>query len=472
MSYTKKVGGLFWYYCLIPKENNKALFSDYPRSTLLNQFIVCWDFLDDGKVMKLYRVFNNYLDFAKFFLLLPDSLKSFYEIILGEHIQKPHFDLDMELTNEEILEKKDEIVLNNLLNVIVFILQEKNIHINLEKDICLYESHGGNKKSYHIIVNNYCHANNKEAKTFYYMIMSKLPKEYFEKKYIDCSVYSKTQQFRTYKSCKSGSTRIKNLIKNWKYNGIDVFHKNGEIAEDLNHEFLINLEESIISARNSNCKILPLFERPDEFEKKVFSKGENIDYDLAMEAIHLLAHFGGTTINDNKFPYKLDRIETPFVILKRVRPSKCRLCNRIHHHQNPYLLIVPETKNVFFHCRRAAPDKKLYIGSLKSEDELNNDESNKNNESKDESNKNNKTNKPNESNNQSNQNKINQSKINEEAKIKKKWTLDKINELKELASSSNPLKKTKNVQNKNKIENFQYTSLILNNYKGNYKGKF
>ena len=371
MSHYRNIAGVKWYYCLIPKENSKALFTDYPRNTLLNKFLVCWDFYDQvsQKNGKLYAVFESYLDFAKYFLKIPNNLRCFYELVLGENIQKPHFDLDMELTTEEMEEGKDQTILNDLLHEIITLSYEKGVVLNLEKDICLYSSHGEKKRSYHIIINSYCHVNNKEAKAFYYTVMERLPKEYAEKKWIDSAVYSKTQQFRTYGSCKFGSNRVKQLIKVWKYNNNIITHINEEIPEDDNHAFLLNLEESIITARRSNCKLLPEF-KPEE-EVRIFAPGENVEYDLAMEAITLLAHKAGTVPEDKLFPYKFSEISGPFVILKRVRPSKCKLCSRIHYHQNPYLLIVPETKAVYFHCRRAPPDKKFYVGSLKNEDESN-----------------------------------------------------------------------------------------------------
>jgi hypothetical protein len=369
----KKILGINWYYCLIPKENVKGLFTDFSRSSLMGNFLVCWDYREekeDKKNIKLYALFKSYIDFAIFYFKLLPHLRCFYEIILGEFPQKPHFDIDMELNEQQLLEEIDKKVLNDLINVIISLIPT----INKENDICIYSSHGKketiSKRSYHLIINHYCHANNKEAKAFYYTIMSKLPKEYLENRWIDHSVYSKTQQFRIYGSMKCGTNRTKILNKNWELNGEKIIHKSEEKGDDEKMEFLICLEESIIGARTSICKLLPSFETPNQFIKTKYVQGENLDYDMALEAINMLAYSVGTTPESNKFPYRFDKIEGPFVILKRVKASKCRLCNRIHHHQNPYLLIVPETKNVFFHCRRAPVNRKLYIGCLKSEEEI------------------------------------------------------------------------------------------------------
>ena len=367
------IGGVRWYYYLLPKaDSTKALFSVHPRQTLLNKFIVCWDYYDRNtkKETKLYGVFENYLNFAKFFLHVIPELRSFFEIILGERLQKPHFDIDMELTEEQLKENFSEKVLEQLISTVKTLIPD----LSLEKDVCIYSSHAtnlqnSNKRSYHLILNHFCHANNKEAKAFYYSVMKLLPKEYFDNGWVDHAVYSKTQQFRIYQSKKLHSDRTKVFHETWQYKGEMIRHVYDEVAENKDMQFLINLDESLVSARPGTCKLLPSFGIPEEFRKKDFETGENVEYDLAIEAISLFAHSIGTTPESSNFAYSFDRVEGPFVILKRRKPSKCRLCLRVHSHQNPYLFITPDTLNVFFHCRRAPQNKKLYIGCLLSEDE-------------------------------------------------------------------------------------------------------
>lgn len=350
-----------WYYRLKPDGNNKALFTDYPRNTLTNKFLVCWEFVDtnaSNKKIKLYGMFPNYLDFAKFFIKLGNNVRSFYEIVLGENRQKPKFDLDMPVETEEN-------VLEDLISAILETLEEKGIHLLLEKDVCIYSSHGEDKKSYHVVINSFCHVNNIEAKAFYKEVMKKLP-QYENGKWIDRAVYSKTQQFRTYGSCKAGTKRFKKLDRTWHYKGKEIVHVSPEQAEDGDHAFLINFEESLITARVSNCMVLPNFYVE---EKKEYQQGIDVEMDMAMEAMQLISSIAGCNFGDPQFPYELDRLEGPFVVLKRLRPSNCVLCKRTHQNQNPYLLITPE-KYVFFHCRRAAADKKWYLGCLKKDDEI------------------------------------------------------------------------------------------------------
>lgn len=357
MSYFVFIKNVKWFRFLVPKETVKGLFSYYPRTG--NHFIVCWDYNDsDDNKIKLYAAFPNYIDFVKYMLKIPKHLRCFYEIVIGEKYQKIHFDLDIDDVTKQN-------VLSELIEAIVKVLAEKGITLSLEKDVCIYSSNNEKKLSYHVIINSWCHANNKEAKSFYYAVMDKLPPDYFEKKWIDAAVYSKTQQFRTYGSCKSGTERFKILVQEWSFENQAIKHVSDEIGEDENQQFLIEFQESLVTARPGMCKIIPGFEIPDKYIKKNWDSV--VDKKLAWEAITLLAHKAGITPEDPRFPYKFDRIEGSIIIMKRLKPSKCRVCNRIHHNENPYILIVPETNDVYFDCRRNK--EKLYLGSLKSEPE-------------------------------------------------------------------------------------------------------
>lgn len=363
----KKIFGHNWYYYMLPKDDKyTSLFSVIPRSSLLNKFVVCWDHYDEinKKCNKLYSYFDSYIKFTIYFLKLKQKSRCFYEIIFGEKIQKPHFDIDMELTEAEINIGLDKKVVHDLITQIVKLIPE----INLKRDICIYSSHGKFKKSYHIIINHFYHSNHENAKAFYYIIMKNLPKEYYENNWIDHSVYSKTQQFRIYGSQKNNSDRVKIFHDEWEFNGEKILHQTDEEWEDTEMKFLINLNESLIGARISDCKALPNYEVPVQFQRKTYTRGDDIEHDLAMEALILFAETVNMTPDSKNFPYRFDRVDSSFVLLRRVKASKCKMCKRIHQHENPYLLIS-EDLNVFFHCRRAPPNKKLYIGTLKQEEE-------------------------------------------------------------------------------------------------------
>jgi len=85
-----------WYFRLIEhrEKNQKGLFSFFPRNELLNKLIVRLTFIEHGKPLFLYTFFKSYVEFAKYSFYFQEKDKCFYEVILGEQLQKPHFDID------------------------------------------------------------------------------------------------------------------------------------------------------------------------------------------------------------------------------------------------------------------------------------------------------------------------------------------------------------------------------------------
>ncbi len=358
--YYKLINNIRWYYRLKPqKELNgyvkMGLFSEHPRNTLSNSLIVALSYFDStsNKTYRLYGKFKSYLEFGIYQIKLPQRERCFYEIILGESSQKPHFDLDIDNTYID-----GEAVKDNLIDNIIKVLN--TINLKLKTDILVYTSHGVKKQSYHIIINNYCHANNIEARAFYDKVVNNINPNYIQ--WIDRAVYSPTQQFRIVGSQKIGTYRVKIFQNKWSYHSDTIIHKYPEDPDSPEHEMIMQLESSIIGY-TGNCRFLPVFEPKPETIKN-YSDTEDITIDDAVEGIKLIANAGKISVNDVRFPYKFMGIDGPIVMLKRIKSSRCKLCNRIHEHENPYLLIIGEEKNVYFFCRRAPQNKKLYLGKL------------------------------------------------------------------------------------------------------------
>ncbi len=365
MGYYRIINKVKWYYRLKPQtENNKTksgLFSDTPRHTLTNALIVSLSYYDveTGKTYRLYTHFKSYLEYGIYQMKLPHHERCFYEIILGESAQKPHFDIDIDDPTVD-----GEAVKDNLIDSIIAVL--KNIKLNLTTDVLLYTSHGANEKgtkqSYHVIVDNYCHANNVEAKAFYYKVIDNITSEHSQ--WIDRAVYGSLQQFRTTGSRKIGSERVKVFQKAWSYHDKQIDHEYPEPPDGPEHEFVMQLEASIVGF-TGNCKFLPPFEPKPEHVKHYDSEVDDVSPDEANEAINLIGLAGNININDPRFPYKFMGINGPIVMLKRTKPSRCKICCRVHEHENPYLLVIGDERSVYFHCRRAPEGKSLFLGKLK-----------------------------------------------------------------------------------------------------------
>jgi hypothetical protein len=88
----------------------------------------------------------------------------------------------------------------------------------------------------------------------------------------------------------------------------------------------------------------------------------------------LLAQKGNMTVDDERFPYRYDGIDGPFITLKRIKASMCKVCRRIHEHEHPYLFVVGPNKDVYFDCRRHPKGQKLHLGNLSNKDFLNDDD--------------------------------------------------------------------------------------------------
>lgn len=365
MGYYRLINRLRWYYRLKPqKEINgrvkRGLFSDVPRHTLTNALIVALSYhdIESGKVFRLYTHFKSYLEYGIYQMKLPHHERCFYEIVLGESTQKPHFDVDID--NDVV---DGEAIKDNLIDSIMKVLGERGVNLKLETDVLVYSSHGPNKQSYHVVINNYCHANNVEAKAFYDAVMDHVKGEYAD--WIDRAVYSPTQQFRIVGSQKIGTDRIKRFQKEWLYKGQTIIYKYPEAPDSPEHEMVMQLEASIVGF-TGNCKFLPPFEpRPDKI--KNYTESEDVTVDDATQALNLVGAAGKISINDPRFPYRFMGINGPIVMLKRVKPSRCKICSRIHEHENPYLIVIGEEKSVYFHCRRAPESKKLFLGKLSPE---------------------------------------------------------------------------------------------------------
>ena len=367
MGYYLLLNGIRWYYRLKEKKDlrgriQRGLFSDTPRHILTKAMIVSVSYYDKNtnKTLRLYTHFKSFLEYGIYQLKLPHHERCFYEIILGESTQKPHFDVDI-----DNLITDGEAVKNNLIDSIIEVLRERNVELDLSKDILIYTSHGPEKQSYHVIVNNHCHVNNVEAKAFYYKVMETMIPEFVQ--WVDKAVYSPTQQFRIVGSRKIGSDRVKVFQSVWLLSSggseQKITYEYPEPPEDDNHEFVMQLESSIVGY-TGNCRFLPPFEPKPEHVKHYDSEIDDVTPNEANEAINLIGLAGNISVKDSRFPYKFMGINGPIVMLKRTKPSNCKICCRVHQHENPYLVVIGDERSVYFHCRRAPEGKKLYLGKL------------------------------------------------------------------------------------------------------------
>lgn len=360
-----------WYFRLNPKDGIKGLHSDHPVSSLEKSLVICSTYSHPPWIKyppknntsfecRLYTVFDSYIDFVTY--MLNTNNWSFYEVILGQHSQKPHFDIDIDI--EEFKDNYpgfDHILsFRNIYDSTITAIKEvinDDTSFSLERDLLIFSSNGKNKLSYHIIVNNWMHFNNMEAREFYDQVLVKtkeLTDHKFDDhihKYVDRNVYGTKQQFRTIGSRKLGSDRVKIFHNEFMYNGHKYTHTDD--SEEHNNDVLKLykiVSDSLISF-TSGCKWVPI-----EVTERKYSSNRLKDEQLDKYIDYSIK------LSDEKFGdiFTFDTIQNGEIRFKRKCASYCQLCQRIHDKQNPY--IVVSNDNMYWHCRQFE-GKGMYIGS-------------------------------------------------------------------------------------------------------------
>lgn len=305
----RKLNGVDWYFYYYPNDNGIALLDVYDEIEVQQGFLV--SLTKDN--FKLYALFRDFKSFVKYNYKVTDpSKRSFFEIILGDKKQRPKFDLDIEGDNIEELGNK---TLARLISSFRFFIPD----IDLEKDVMIFTSHSNTKRSFHVVIKNYYHNNNNEAKAFYNMVLEKIDVQY--RCYIDPAVYSSLQQFRIFGSQKEDSNRPK--IQLLEFRGLK-FKTVGGIEDTL----ITNIK---------NCKHLKCV-KPTLQTSMTYV--QDLDMSLAEKALEII----------NIPSLTIDSIEGNLVSLKNNSGYYCKPCDRIHEKQNPYLVIFPPI--IYMNCRR------------------------------------------------------------------------------------------------------------------------
>lgn len=312
-----QIGGRRWYRTLV---GPNSLGSHYDNSTIAKSIVVCYML----QKTRYFSIFKDYIDVYSLREQLDVPQRCFFEIIYGHVSQKPYFDVDM---GDIDIETATAIV-NNLIDAI-----EKELTIDRSKDILVYSSNSEEKKSYHVVVNNYCVADNLQNRQFYTNVMRHVPED--NHKYIDSSMYSVKQQLRMLGSQKPGSGRVKVFEESW----FDIDHVYEEGINDRTKE-LEQLAESLVTYTD-RCRCIPnLIPIPEKPKYTGTSEEDPLTEEDVLKALALLSD-----------EWKFEKIVDVFIILKRTRPSYCNICERVHESENAFLTI--RNRNVYFYCRRS-----------------------------------------------------------------------------------------------------------------------
>lgn len=298
-----------WYYNYIKKEGKLTLSDIYTEEEVNDGLLISLRY----KGSKLFSLFRDYIEFLEYNDKVIESKRCFFEVILGQKKQKPRFDIDIEKVGN--LEEMGNKVVTKLINTFVDIIQD----IDFKKDLMIFTSHSDTKRSFHIVINNYYHNNNLEAREFYNIIKSKIDGKY--SKYIDHAVYSKFQQFRVLGSQKEDSNRPKIQLMSFKKLTFSP----------------VTFRESLVTY-TKNCKYI----------KGIVVKESlchNIDgLDLSSNTIDEIMKL----IPDETLT--ISNVKGQMIMLRNNKGYYCSACDTTHEHENPFMLLIGNS--VFFNCRR------------------------------------------------------------------------------------------------------------------------
>lgn len=348
-----------WTYTLTAKGTGRALFDRISNDEAAGYFLVCWQTPKGRK----FGAFSNPVHFLRFSDSLSPEERCFYEIILGTNSQKPHFDLDWRIKNEgvqisdEELHTRAEALKDHVIDGILSVFNEEyGIPLDLSSEIAVYNSHGPRIRSYHIVIPNYSTENNKESEHIYKLIADKLTDD--ERIHFDAGVYKNHQQFRLLWNHKLNDNRDKILQPSFQFHGKSIRYLSRNT--DRVGQFL----ESLVCYSMNAFPLTPFGQEQDN------SNGISIEIDdpVVTGIIQLLVEIGGVKKED--LPYQVREVSENIIILNRIRPSFCRICQRVHESENPYICLIENPLgfyDAFFDCRRSEPKKYLHLGSIQVE---------------------------------------------------------------------------------------------------------
>lgn len=187
---------------------------------------------------------------------------------------------------------------------------------------------------------------------------------------IDHSVYKSFQQFRLPNCAKTGTGRMKKILLSWTYQNQTInYQYRAEKIYNEEYRYQLELEAGCVSYVG-NCQYLPPFgptEEDDEdkrYQKGTYENTFHLNRDDIKIILNQLLIYEMTYNNLKRLPYALSKVDGGLIELKRIAPSFCQICKRVHDKQNPFLYLVGKKRNLYWHCRRASPEERLWIAQL------------------------------------------------------------------------------------------------------------
>ncbi len=338
------------------------------RKENADQFVMQMDGVLKGKQ---FRIFPDKEEAFQYVIQTPKEQRCFYETIFDCHLQKPKFDIDIK--KSILLDEFGEKFHEEIIEIILCAIQCNVPSLDPQDDIAVYQSHGQDKYSYHIVLTNYYVTNHLEALSFAKQIIRSLQNDSSvdAKTYklisecIDLNVYKNLQQFRLLFCSKMGKNRYKTRIEKIRVCGIDYIKP----LEDDKTEF----DRSLITNVDLDTMIqldVSMYHHPEE--EKPFLRTTGGDPSITPEDVWIT---DVETICDHVAKYHLPSqfsecgslshhpsVQGNMIMLRCPAGGyPCKSCARDHEQENPFLFLKVNRLNksveVCFNCRRNSDGK-------------------------------------------------------------------------------------------------------------------
>lgn len=275
-----------------------------------------------------YTLFKNFNQFTKYFFTQLDEEKCFYEMMREKDGRKPYFDIDIDDISFDFNSMIDQIK-----NTIIDMIGKKI-------KIIVFDSSTETKLSFHIVVDDVYLQSYKELLTFYDKVEEKLSNE--NKMYMDRCVYKSVQQFRIAGSHKYMKNNVKRLREDLSYR----FSVPKRIKTEIG-KFNYLLASSLVT-NVSSCRVLCGFQPVVEEKDLNFSGSANEgDIEDVMKMFYEKYSYGDFSFQECK-----EKNGNLLIVLRRLNPTYCEICKRIHESENPFITVTGDFRNVVFYCRR------------------------------------------------------------------------------------------------------------------------
>lgn len=244
--------------------------------------------------------------FKGIYYKMDNNSRYFHEIIYDRE-QRFHMDID---GKDEYAKHNKRYILNNILGIVKEVYKEKN----LDYKFVVYTTFRDNM-SFHIVDTKYYLTNSNACMNLYNIILQKLDTKMH--KYIDDNMYKGDHSLRIPLSCKYED----NLPK------LQIIPR-----------YYVELNYSLVSYVSTAI-------HTDVFDS-------NIPKPICLQSTY---PYDIKQIDEN---FKIREQNGNLIILDRIKPSYCNICNRVHDNDNAYLLYKNGKYN--FYCYRHKSDERYF----------------------------------------------------------------------------------------------------------------